>query len=530
MNIFNKLFGSKQQVDNTPKYLPFSAVGKMGGLLGTIFEALSKDASFDHLQSLNQARNYAITESVIVSFLRTMQNNVIGHTGYTLQSKFNAKSMEENSEINTLIEYAWYDFCKKENFDISGRFNLTEFLHHALKNYLIDGEIVIRIHAGGKYGIQLQLLRFDDIDYKLNTGRIFNGVEVDNYSRPIAYHIKSTDRKTSHRVPAEEIIHLANLNNPGTYRGISFLVSVLPLIKDINSYRKAEIQARMNLATNVLVYEADYQYGRAYEGPHIENTKVKPTNTPPATGSELAIAARNTIAAYESSTIAQGGLAIEALTPGVHLKKVGGDASLASSPEYLKSFYKLLAAGLGISYLTLMQDLDASTYSGARATALLERPTYKRFRTLLIENVVDKIYNLWLPNCLRMNVNKMPKINNRYDAYYEHEFMGLGFDYINPKDEAEAQKVALEAGIITYSSVLAERGIDFDDHLITIKKEQEKMAKYGIFLGKPEEKAVKSQEKEPKEAENVEKKPLKKTYKPRKKVKEDDEITVINGD
>lgn len=529
LNVFNK---KQKQVQSSNAMLTQDRIGKMGGFLGQIYSFLTDDGeSFDIVKTLTKARNYAISDPIVISFIRCMKNNVVGHTGFTLQSKFSAFDIEKNAYINTKIETEWYNFTKAGNFDISGRYNIIDFLQLALQQYIVDGEAVIRIYKTGKYGIQLQLMQFDSIDYNMNEANIINGVEIDGYTKPIAYWIKGHNTK-SVRVPAEEIIHLVNTFDVAKYRGISFLAPVLPLIKDINTYRKAEITAAINEATSVLTYESDKDYGRAYEGAatvaDLANFKPGSKETAPANTGE------NILKAFENSSVRVGGLAIEALPPGVRLNQLSSNHPSSSSPEFQKSFYKALAAGLGVSYLTLMLDLDASTYSGSRATALLERPTYKRFRATLIDQILERIYQLWLPSVLRKYSADMPKVENMYEAYYEHEFMALGFDYINPKDEADAQVVAIQNGLVTYTSVLAERGIDLEDHLKTIQSEQEKMAKYGISLGqyaqKQAEKPVETAQNKEELAQKMPKKVVKRLKKKPETIKEDDEITVINGD
>lgn len=519
---FNNKQEAKKVSNNYPGYKKIgSSVASLGGFFNNLYSFFTDTGkSFSAEETLRQARNYSVSDPVIASLLRTMRNNVIGPTGFTFQSKVSGLSEEKNSEINTKIEYAWYDFTQVQNVDISARFNLTDMLHKALDKYLIDGEIAIRIYYTGKYGIQLQLLDFEAIDYKYNAGNVFNGVEIDGYTKPIAYHILDANGDR-YRIPAEQIIHVCNYYDVAKYRGMSFLTPALETLRDINTYNKAEITAAINEATRVLTYESSESYGTAYEGAS-DLTSFNPNAQP-----EPQDTISPTLEALASSSIRVGSTSIEALPNGVKLNQLSSNHPSSASPEFQKTFYKRLAAGLGISYLTLMLDLDDSTYSGSRATALLERPTYKRFRTILIEKILNRVYKLWLTEYLSKNKATMPKIDGKYDAYFEFEFMGLGFDYINPKDEADAQVVALNSGLITLTEILAERGKDLEDHLKTLVAEKEKLSQYGINFGaayasnKPVETPAQTQAAE---------KPAKKQSKKTTKVTEDDEVTILNGD
>ena len=140
-----KLFGKKSisQDQRIASILPPSSFLNLGGglknMLGQIYHYFTDDGeSFDHLKTLTRARNYALVDPIVNSFIRIMQHNSIGYTGLTLQAR------TPNAALNSKIETLWSDFSKGKNFDISGRFSCNDFLFRAISQYLIDGEIVIR--------------------------------------------------------------------------------------------------------------------------------------------------------------------------------------------------------------------------------------------------------------------------------------------------------------------------------------------------------------------------------------------------
>jgi len=457
---------------------------RLSGIFGGIYNFFTDTGeSYDAFKTLVLARNYALADPIIASYIRVMKNNVVGHTGFNLQSKIDIGDPKQNSDIKVQIENEFYKFMSDPNaFDISGRMNSTEFLRAALRNFLIEGEIVIRIYKNGPYGYQFQLLNFDSIDYTYSTPHIFNGVEIDQFTKPVAYWIKDAFLKRV-RVPAEEIIHIINEFDSAQYRGISTLSSVLNILKDINTYRKTEIAAAMAEATNVLTYEATPDFGRAYEGAQGSAGDVamfKPGQPGMVAGADNLDTGKAILEAYQSSTIRVGTTAIEALPPGVKLSQIGSVHPNKSVSEFQKSIYKLLGAGLGVSYLTLMMDLDASTYSGGRQTALLERPTFKFFRELLIEKILERIYKLVMPGIIRKL--KLPMVNNAFEAYMDHQFHAHGFDYINPKDDMAANVMGINSGLMSYTQVLGENSVDLEDHLKTLQSERALMAQYGISL------------------------------------------------
>ena len=459
---------------------------RLSGIFGGIYNYFTDTGeSYDAFKTLVLARNYALADPIVASYIRVMQNNVVGHTGFNLQCKINVGADPlKNSDIKVSLENEFYKFLKDpNNFDISGRQNNTEFMRSALRNFLIEGEIVIRIYKNGPYGYQFQLLNFDSIDYEYSSPKIFNGVEIDQFTKPVAFWIKDAYLKRV-RVPANEIIHVINYFDPAQYRGISTLSSILSILKDINTYRKTEINAAMAEATNVLTYESTPEFGRAYEGAQGTAGDVamfKPGMPGMEAGADTLSASKAVLEAYQASTIRVGTTAIEALPAGVSLKQIGSVHPNKSVSEFQKSIYKLLGAGLGISYLTLMMDLDASSYSGGRQTALLERPTFKFFREMLTEKIMERIFTLVMPGIIKKL--ELPMIEGVYDVYLDdHQFHAHGFDYINPKDEMAANIQGINSGLMSYTQVLGENSVDLEDHLKTLQSERALMAQYGLSL------------------------------------------------
>ncbi len=470
---------------------------------------------------LKRARK-AKYDPVIKAFLRVMKANVVGDTGFTLQSKVSCFDSETNAKINLKIENDWYKYTKKE-FELTGRYNLIDFCSIALVNLLAEGEILVRMYDSGEYGLKFQILPYKCLDYNKNETNIFNGVEVNGNLEPIAYWITNDyELATGKRIPSEEVIHITLNDDPTNYRGVSAFAPVLTLLEDINTYQNAEINAAIAEATQALVYKSGPTakpfdgFGKPEDEANFKpNSGDGDSNTNPA------------LDALVENYLPKGELGIAALPYDVNIEKVGGSHPNSAGPEFQKMFYKKLAAGLGVSYITLMMDLDASTYSGGRQTALIERPTYKHFRKLLIDKLVERMYEVWLSKYINQNKKEFKKVDGSYKAYFDYEFNNVGFEYINPKDEVEAQSLARKEGFTTMTEILSERGKDLEDILKTIKRERELVESYGltdVFY-----KAENKQEMKPIEKpKNTEKEEINNEE---DKIKsEDDEIIVINGD
>ena len=94
------------------------------------------------------------------------------------------------------------------------------------------------------------------------------GVEIDQYSRPVAYHLYKgpnhpygaaeyyrTDRHT--RIPADNIIHLYHPERAQQTRGVPLFASVLNKIQMLDGYEEAELVASRLAASKSLFLKSE---------------------------------------------------------------------------------------------------------------------------------------------------------------------------------------------------------------------------------------------------------------------------------
>lgn len=428
----------------------------------------------------SQTANYYLrTNHAVASFIREIGNNVVGSTLGSIQSKVAAFSPEENQNINNFIEQEWYKFSKAENFDLSGRFDISEFLTQAITKYLIEGEINIRSFKLGKYGSQYQLLDFSSLDFTYHTGNVFNGVEIDGYTRPVAYWIVDNDEK-KYRIPAKEFIHIAAINGVSEYRGTSVLTPSFQQLENIDSYEQAEITAAINEATSVIYYKSDSNYVKAYEGASsVADIATFNPNTTTDTTTPSGYDPSNILA---GSGVQHGGIAIEALPAGVDIGQLASNHPNTGFVDSLKMLYRNLGAALGLPYSTLLLDLSDTNYSSMRAGEIFKRKLFRKLSNLLISKLLEPIYTQWLTKLIQSNKTVFPKINGSYDAYFQVSFPLPKFQYVDPEKDIASDIAALDNGLTTWSALINEQGIDFEDFLLQKKADEERAKQLGVSL------------------------------------------------
>lgn len=102
-----------------------------------------------------------------------------------------------------------------------------------------------------------------------------------------------------------------------------------------------------------------------------------------------------------------------------------------------------VTSGLGISYVTLANNLEGVSYSSIRQVATEERDNLKVLQKILIQHSAEPIFCEWLS--IGMAKRILPFPSNRYDKYVENAvFKGRGCSPINPGKEINAWKNGMQ--------------------------------------------------------------------------------------
>jgi lambda family phage portal protein len=139
-----------------------------------------------------------------------------------------------------------------------------------------------------------------------------------------------------------------------------------------------------------------------------------------------------------------------------------------------------IASGLGVSYTSLANDLEAVSYSSIRQGLLEERDQWRVVQAWMIEHFCEPVYLRWLRNALDFGAVPLP--GNKYFKFSATQWVPRGWQWVDPRSEAEAQIVAINNGLMTRTQALAERGLDIEDVLRERAAEEELIASVGVTL------------------------------------------------
>lgn len=420
-------------------------------------------------------------------YLSLMKNNVVGR-GTTLQIRPSGKTIASDAKLSKQIETAWYEWGKKQTCTASGKLSWRGVQQLFIKNLVRDGEVVLRkiYDRKNKFGFSLKFYNAQWLDETYNEtlpngNRVIMSVEVDDFDRPVAYHLtqpagdyqRRSQTRYRQRVEAEDIIHafVADEDEEQT-RGVPWLHASMLRLKMFDGYEEAELVGKRVEACNMGFFVPPQTDTQTLDDEDSEGNQIDLIQS------------------------AQPGMFVE-LPPDYELKTFEPKSDNNNS-DFKKTALRGVAAGGDVSYHSLAGDLEAVNYSSAKIGGLEERENYKNLQDFLIEDLCEPVFADWLAaallsGALDISLKDFERVKTPF-------FRARGWTWVEPLKESSAARIGLEDKTTTLTDILAEKGIDIEDHFETLKKEKELAEKYGIDLvyGKQQNESQNADAEEPK--------------------------------
>jgi lambda family phage portal protein len=392
-----------------------------------------------------RARDLEKNSPLVRRYLHLVTENVVGPHGIALQCANMVSATRPNTAVNRQLETAWWEWGQPRHASVDGRLGLVQLLQLAVRGMARDGEAFIRLVRRGEYGLQLQLvdpMLVDELyDRAEGTGgpAITKGIEVDEWGRPVAYHVLThfaneyPGLKTMRqrvRVPADEMLHLFVPRRPGQVRGESWLAPVMLPLKMLDGYAEAELVAARTAAAKMGFIErtADAA-GLDPDGPVSSEMEAAPG-------------------------------VIDVLNPGETFKEWNPSHPSQNFGIFVTQITKLIAAGLNTSYAALTSDLRETNFSSGRIGLLQERDGWRVLQQYLIASCLDPLYDTWREQAWmagRLSLRMAPS------EYTARTWQPRGWDYVNPSQEQMAKMLAVASGFTSIQRVVAEQGLDLEE-------------------------------------------------------------------
>ena len=471
MKVWDYLLGRELPAKVAPRKRSYQAANT--GRLFSDFMASNKSADSELRNSLviirNRSRDLARNDVYVKRYISLLETNVVGEQGVNIQVKARNSDSSLDTIGNQIIENSFFDWGRYGNCTADGKMSWIDVQKYIIAAVARDGEAIIEIVRSPvfKYGFAINIIESDLIDEQRNMTldnghQIRMGIEVDQYQRPVAYWIKQkhpgdydmsgVNQNVVIRVPADRIIHVYKPLRAGQTRGEPWLAPAMSQLKMLNAHREAELVASRMAASKMGFFTSpagDEFNADEYDG-----------NVP--------------IIDAEPGTFHQ-------LPAGVDFKPFDPTHPSTAFHEFQKGILRGIASGLGVSYASLSNDLEGTSYSSIRQGALEERDAYKMQQQFLIDHFIFPIYSEWLRHV--MEFGKIPIPATKYDKFFNDTiFRGRSWQWVDPQREIGAIGQALQLGIMAPQDAMLQYGREAEEVYSQWQRDKELAQTFNLNL------------------------------------------------
>lgn len=379
------------------------------------------------------------------------------------------------------VEARWRLYAEDPHryIDAERRKNFTEILRVAYREWLSTGEaIALALWLPGKpFGRCATTIQMMDSDLLCNPNNMPDseymrgGVELNDYRAPIAYHFRqahpsdyymnSFSAWTWTRVPREtawgrrRVIHAYEEKRVNQTRGITRFAPVIERFKMLDKYDKTELQAALLNAILAAVIESPMDGELLLDAMEDKAT----INEYQAMRSQY----------HENKNFRLNGMRVSHLFPGEEFKMQQAVRPNTAFVEFERACLRNIAAGTGLTYEQLTQDLSQVNYSSIRAGIMEIWKSFLSDRTLFADQFATHIFLLWMEE--EINSGKIeipegaPSFYEAPGAYAGLKWIGTGRGYVDPEKEAKSANMRINTATSTLEDECAEQGKDYEEVL-----------------------------------------------------------------
>lgn len=432
-----------------------------------INDALSRQLPTLWTRAAGLARNNEWAQAYLIS----LDDNVLGPNGITLQMRLTTPDGKPDKAANAAMESAWVRWGDGPA-DVSG-LAWAQIEDLALQTLAKRGELLYRLLPNqGPMGFQLQLLDPTLLDVTLNRDyqgrRIRMGKEINDAGQTVAYWLQAAragDLPTQYvsvgkhlRIPATEIRHRYLVEEVGQMRGIPWLTVGARRLWLLHDFEEAAAVASSNAAKRQGFFytpsgEAPPGFADAIVSSVLDAAKAAGKVLTPDEIQNIQAAA----AKYNSTVPGQ----FDTLPHGTQFQPFESVWPNVEASSYTKQQIRGFAAGRGMSYVTMGNDLEAVNYSSAQVGIVGEREHHKKTQVRLRNWLHREVFAAALPYLVLHTSALRPARLAEYQA--GATWQPRRWTPLDPLKAANANEVNLRLKLTSRRRLIAERGDDPDE-------------------------------------------------------------------
>ena len=407
-------------------------------------EALERDLRKLVARSRDQRRN----NDYVRHFDFLARANIVGKNGIVLRPRPVTSKGKIDDQAKAAILDAFNRWGQRENCTVDGRSSWVDVQNLAVSGCVQSGEFLIRKIVGrdaGPFGFALQILDPMSLSPTLKRdlpggGFIRLSIEFDAIGRVVAYWIRSRGKTSGLPslsfdggnfvgVRSSVIEHINLVEEIGQKRGVPWVGTSLARLRMLDAYQEAALVAA-RVGANKVAWITK-QRSRGYLGPRDEEG-LRTMNAEPGT--------------------------IEEVPEGTNLLNWDPAYPHGEYDPFIKRTLQGIASGVLVSYSTLANDQEGSSYASERGRKLSERDIWEMLQIWLTNHLVRPIFLDWLPYALAKG-----QVRSGGRIYRPGDFERLsraGFQArtwtwaTNPLQESAGAKLEVDAGFRSRDDVI----------------------------------------------------------------------------
>ncbi|WP_298029705.1 phage portal protein [uncultured Dysosmobacter sp.] len=473
----------------------------------------NEDINWPNATLRSRGRMLYMSSPLATSAINTNRTKVVG-VGLALKSAINYEVLglspeaAEDWQKRTEAEFSLWA-GRKASCDALGINNFEALQQLALVSWLMSGDVFplfkrYKPTPTSPYSLRIHMVEADRVSTPDTMGgyagwpgvtdgknpdngnRIYDGVEVNSDGMVVAYHVCNCypwqitgepvkwTRVEAYgpRTGLPNILHVMNSERCDQYRGVTYLAQVIEPLLQLRRYTESELMAALvqSFFTAWIITKTDQNsipINEIGEGDIAGVPAVNPG------GDNISDNPNE----YE-----QGPGTVLHLAEGEDVKFGNPNIPSTGFDVFVKTFCKLVGAGLGQPYDVLVKEYNSS-YSSARAALLDAWEDFRMRRKWFVDDFCQPTYEVWLAEAVARGRIKAPGFFGDpliRAAWCGARWIGPVQGSLDPLKEAKAAILQIQHGLKTHEQVTRETGGgDWRENVVQLAAENAMLAAAG---------------------------------------------------
>lgn len=401
----------------------------------------------------NQARHLERDLDVARGALNTLVQNIVG-TGIDVEPAPRQPGQPVDEDLAGQLDELFANWWERP--EVTFRHDAGGMQRLLCRSWLRDGESLFQHVQGTGRGLQhgtvvpysVEMIEADllPLDMHDSARGIVQGIEVNAWNRPVAYHlykthpanIYGTQLPETKRVSADRVEHLSMVDRIGQLRGLSVFASAMNRLEDIKDYEDSErIAAKVAASLTAFIRKGQpAEYGMG--------------------DSASAMLAPATDREYRDLRMVPG-LVMDDLLPGEDIGIIDSKRPNPNAADFREGQLRAGSRGIGLTFSSFAGNYNG-TYSAQRQELIEQWAAYAVLGEWFIAQCVRPMWRKFVESAYMSGLIRLPRGWRDLSYLSAATFIRPSMPWINPKHEVDALAVQEDRLWLPTSEIIRRRG------------------------------------------------------------------------